>query len=312
MSETLEHRARLLPPASTPLERAIVETTPRWDALADLGGDITHNPVDSFKPWIAAELNLAQFAPYFDSVDALIESGRQWLLERGTAAALRRVLDWLGYDQATIEEDGPYLHLDLGRIVDATEIEAIRHVVLATLPAHMRFYRVFFAHDLRPIWIDRGPPLDAGLLDDDSGVWLSDAVPKASFSGQHTATTSAPPQLAVVRGFTQIRTATITYDDRAVLDAWYLDSQIMVDAYGGLAELFSGTCDAPTHGTPELASGDLRDFACAWIAPAPFISGLELRPSDRTPVPTQQRRAWSGAWSGYWRPTIPLTAYEET
>src|SRR3989442_1654960 len=76
-------------------------------------------------------------------------NGLPWLRERGTAASMQRALGWLGYDGAQLDEDGAWLHLDLGRIIGDAELASVAHVVRASLPAHVRFYRVFHGHDLR-------------------------------------------------------------------------------------------------------------------------------------------------------------------
>src|SRR2546427_10999513 len=76
------------------------------------------------------------------------------------------------YDGAQLDEDGAWLHLDLGRIIGDAELASVAHVVRASLPAHVRFYRVFHGHDLRPLRLDHGPGLDAGMLDNDSGTWI--------------------------------------------------------------------------------------------------------------------------------------------
>src|SRR5256885_368192 len=102
----------------------------------------------AFLPWLAAEWGIAQFDRYFDDVPALIANGLPWLRERGTAASMQRALGWLGYDGAQLDEDGAWLHLDLGRIIGDAELASVAHVVRASLPAHVRFYRVFHGHEI--------------------------------------------------------------------------------------------------------------------------------------------------------------------
>lgn len=301
-------RAHILPPNATALERGFDQTFPAWDALADANTSPSEGTPDALSPWKAAELGIAEFSPYFETTQALLAAGLPWLFKRGTAAGVRLALGWLGFDGVVIEEDGPYLHINLGRVATAEELAAVRHVVLATLPAHVRFYRVFFENDQRPIWLDRGPPLDVGLLDNDSGI--DSEGPKASFGARHAAVLTAPATAGLGQATTQIRCALISYADRAILDAWHLDSQILLDAYGGLSELYAGTCNAPEPLAPHRSQGQQHDAIAAWAAPLPERSAEHLH-TLAAPVPTQARRRWSGPWSGPWRASIPLNAYEE-
>lgn len=301
---------RLLPPQASPLERALAQVAPSWEAFASLGANLETERPAAFAPWLAAEWHLAQFAGLFDSVEELIAEGLPWLFERGTAASLRRVLGWLSYDaDVVIEEDGAYLHIDLGRAASADEIARIAAVVRASLPAHMRFYRVFFAHDLRPIRLDRGPALDAGQLDDDSGVWLGDV--KASFGERSTGEAGAPSTADLAGAMTAWRTSLLSYDDRLLLDAWRLDSHLLIDAYGGLSELFTGECDRPEPGAPQRADGLARIAEAAWSAPAPSGHAAPVR-SQRLAVPVFPPRTWHGPWAGPWRDSIELQRTEET
>lgn len=312
MNTTLQ---RLLPPQATALERAVLEISPAWDELADVGAGLDHTRPDPFKPWLVAEWELAQFSQYFPDLDALLAAGLPWLLERGSAAAVRRVLGWLGYGAAVIEEDGAYLQIDLGRIASADEITRIAHLVRASIPAHIRFYRVFHDHDLRPLRLDSGR-LDGAMLDNDSGVWVdvaSGAV-RASFGDTRRGAATAPALDPVATGHTTHRASLLSYDDRMLLDAWRLDSEILVDAYGGLAELFAGTCNPPTAPAPAAAMRtEIRAAAVDWLADTPALAGAALRTASTTPVPVHPHRHWPGQrWAGAWRSTFPLTRTEET
>lgn len=301
---------RLLPPQSSELERALVQVAPAWDAFTGLGANLEAGRPAALAPWLAAEWELAQFAALFDSTEALIAAGLPWLFERGSAASVRRVLGWLGYQAGVaIEEDAAYLHIDLGRVAAPAEIERLAQVVRASLPAHMRLYRVFFAHDLRPIWLDRGPPLDAGTLDDDSGVWLGDV--KASFGQRRAADIGAPDTQPMGQALTARRTTLLSYDDRLLLDAWRLDSHLLVDAYGGLSELFVGESTRPMPGAPERANGLGRIGEAPWAAPQPAGNSAQQR-SERLPEPVLPPRSWTGPWAGPWRLSIELKRTEES
>lgn len=101
----------------------------------------------------------------------------------------------------------------------------VAHVVRASLPAHVHFYRVFNPlNDVRRIVLDRTPAMDTGMLDGDSGVMGPDGV-KLSF-GEHSGTTlPAAPADALPAISTQQRVGLIRCDDMPVLDAWRLDSR---------------------------------------------------------------------------------------
>lgn len=301
---------QLLPPQSTPLERAIVDSAPRWNVAAGAFGNLDVIRPETFKPWLAAEWELAKFAQYFASTDALLAAALPWLFERGSAASVRRVLGWLGYDQVTIEEDGSYLHINLGRDASAGEMERIRHVVEASLPAHMRFYRLFFKLDQRPIRLDHGPALAWGLLDNDSGVPAAGI--KASFGARHTAFAGPRMLLAIARGYTERRTVQLSYADRALLDAWALDSQILLDTYGGLSELYAGDVPrAHAPGAPERANGEGLIATVPWDGAEPQFCAQQHY-TALLAAPVFPRRKWRGPWVGKWRPCIELKRSEET
>ncbi|MFV0680308.1 phage tail protein [Ottowia sp.] len=160
----------ILPPNATPLERAIDQTAPQWAALADAVRSGTYH--DSFLPWLAAEWGLSDLARHFADTRALIDAALPWLFERGTPAAVLRALSWIGFATARLDADGPWLHIDLGRTASTAELAEIAHVVRASIPAHVSFYRVYYAWDLRAIWLDGGTKLDSGVLDNESGAWV--------------------------------------------------------------------------------------------------------------------------------------------
>ncbi len=185
----------LLPTGSTRLEQAVDSALPRFDGLVQALRPISSQHPEPFKPWLAAEWQLAQFASQFSSLDELIDNGLPWLLERGSAASVLRVLQWLGYaDGVKIEEEGPYLHIDLGRVASAQELEPVARLVRASIPLHVDFYRVYHGWDLRALRLDGGQRLDKALLDTDSGGWVDTTTGplKASFASWYRVT--LPPR----------------------------------------------------------------------------------------------------------------------
>ncbi|WGG48835.1 phage tail protein [Rugamonas sp. DEMB1] len=232
--------ARLLPSNATPLERALARAAPRaaLDALADAPAGLRRPQAScgALAPWLAAEWQLAEFAPYFDSTAALIEAGLPWLRQRGTAASVKRALSWLGY-QATLEEEGPWLQIDPGDAYAQLRVDAVAQLVRASLPAHARLYRMYHGYDLRPLRLDGGR-LDDALLDDDSGV-LVDGI-KLSFAARRGGVADLPGE---VPGHARTDTlcAVVPYDDRMMLDTWLLDSELIADGRFIMGQLVTGT-----------------------------------------------------------------------
>lgn len=298
-------RRHVLPPQSSALERAVDEVMPAWDALADAFRPPSAGTPPAFVAWLAAEWELGQFAPYFPTLDALIAAALPWLFERGSAASVRRVLTWLGFADVQIEEDGAFLHINLGRVATAEEIGRIAHVVRASVPAHVYFYRVFWGYDARPIKLDAGPALDSGQLDDDSGVWVAvndDGPVKASFGVRHGDTVPQATARAALDLYTHAYCAKTVYDDRPVLDAWRLDSKIMVDAFGGIGELYRAITTAPRPGTPVGVGGIAHLSAPGRAASNPSLA-RQNHYSAAAPMPLPTSHDWTGTWdSTAWRP----------
>ena len=308
---TLAPRRTLLPPQSTPLERAIDQTFPQWDALADAFTVPSVGEPEQFAPWLAAEYELAQFAPYFPTTAELIEQGLQWLFTRGTAASVVRALGWVGFAGSKVDEDGAYLHINLGRPATAEEMARVAHVVRASLPAHVHFYRVFNPlNDVRRIVLDRAPPLDTGMLDGDSGVMGPDGV-KLSFGERSGATLPAAPADALPTISTQQRVGLIRYDDMPVLDAWRLDSHVLMGVSGGVMELFRSTTTAHTPGGGALATAEARASVAPWVAAESVAAGAAAHLST-APEPISPPRRWGGPWGGPWRQAFLLIQTEET
>ena len=308
---TLAPRRTLLPPQSTPLERALDQTFPQWDALADAFTVPSVGEPEQFAPWLAAEYELAQFAPYFPTTAELIEQGLQWLFTRGTAASVVRALGWVGFGGAEVDEDGAYLHINLGRPATAEEMARVAHVVRASLPAHVHFYRVFNPlNDVRRIVLDRAPAMDTGMLDGDSGVMGPDGV-KLSFGERSGATLPAAPADALPAISTHQRVGLIRYDDMPVLDAWRLDSHVLMGVSGGVMELFRSTTTAHTPGGGALAKAEARTHVAPWVTPAPVAAGAAAHLST-APEPISPPRRWGGPWGGPWRQAFLLIQTEET
>lgn len=300
----------ILPTGATTLERVIDTTFPRgWDAMADGADPAATGRNASLLPWLAQQWQVAQFAPYFNTVDELLAQAVPWLMERGSAASLRRVLRWIGFDNVAIDEDGAWLHLDLGRPVDAQELAAVVHVVRETLPAHVRFWRVYHGHDLRPIVLDRGPALDAGMLDGYSGVLGASGLVE-SFGVRAGGTLAASPMGQPHGSATHIRVSVSRYDDMPVLDAWRLDSRVLSGVSGGVMELTTYISNAPALGGGTAWLSALPASVAPWIAPAPTITRTDNAAALGT-VPVHPPHRWGGTWGGPWRDHFHIFNREE-
>lgn len=304
-------RRTILPASSTPLERAMDTTFPRdWGTLADLAEPGATGSNAELLPWLAQQWQVAQFAPYFDSLQALMAQAVPWLMERGSAAAVRRALGWLGYTLVTIDEDGAWLHIDAGQPLTAPELARVVHVVRASLPAHVNFWRVFHGYDVRPIVLDVGPALDTGMLDGYSGT-VGESGLVESYGARAGGTLAAYPVGQPTGATTQVRVSVSRYDDMPVLDAWRLDSRVLAGVSGGVMELTTFTSNAPTPGGGSQAQTTARVSDSPWIAPAP-VGAMQSTTFAQAAVPVHPHRRWGGAWAGRWREHFQLISTEET
>lgn len=296
--------ARLLPSNSSALERALARTAPRaaLDVLADAPAGLRATRPPGFAPWQAAEWQLAEFAPYFASTGALIADGLPWLRQRGSAASVKRALSWIGY-AAVLEQEGPWLQIDPGTAQAQPRLTAIRHLVGQSLPAHARFYRMYHGYDLRPVRLDFSR-LDQSLLDDDSGVHV-DGV-KLSFG---TAIACAMPDETLPAAYGALRTySTRVWDDNSWrLDAFQLDSEVLVDVVGGMVSQ-QGYALQPE---PEDAAivGGYRGYIK--LVPVQDEAARNGRCDGAAVAMPSELRQWTGRWAGAWREPIPTrTTFE--
>ena len=301
---TAPDAARLLPSNSTALERALARTAPRpgLDALADAPAGLRTRRPPGFAPWQAAEWQLAEFAPYFGSTGELIEQGLPWLRQRGSAASVKRALSWIGY-QAALEQQGPWLQIDPGTAQAQPQLTAIRHLVGQSLPAHARFYRMYHGYDLRPVQLDFSR-LDQSLLDDDSGVYV-DGV-KLSF-GTRAAAAMAPEDPAISYGTLSTYSTRVWDDNSWRLDAFQLDSEVLVDVVGGMVSQ-QGYALAPEAEEDAIVTGYDGYIN---VMPVQDEASSNARSDGAAIAMPIEARTWTGRWAGAWREPIPTrTTFE--
>lgn len=203
--------SQMLPPNATPLERAMADTAPRQllDVLADAPLRLKSAPSDAVIPWLASEWFLSDFIGYFPDARALLAAGLPWLRVRGTAAAVKKALSWIGMT-ATLEEDGARLQLDPGNPFAPDNLAAIKHLVGASIPAHVQFYRMYHGYDRRVLHASTGDRWSDAFLSDDSGVWI-DGV-KLSFGRTKRLEAERPETVCAMRLY-RLHTSRTLYPD---------------------------------------------------------------------------------------------------
>ena len=154
------------------------------------------------------------------------------------------------------------------------------------------------------------PRLDTAMLDGDSGVMGPDGV-KLSFGEHSGATLPAAPADALPAVSTHQRVGLIRYDDMPVLDAWRLDSHVLMGVSGGVMELFRSTTTAHTPGGGALATAEARASVAPWVAAESVATGAAAHLST-APEPISPPRRWGGPWGGPWRQAFLLIQSEET
>ena len=289
----------LLPPNATRLERSFeaVFAARVPGELAEAVRNIDTRLPESVVPWLAAEWFLADFTAYFPDARALIDAGLPWLQVRGTAAAVKQALSWIGLT-APLEEDGARLQLDPGAPLPTATLPAVKHLVGASIPAHVQLYRLYHSYDLRPLRLDASR-LDDALLDDDSGVWEQGV--KNSFGTRHAAALPAE-DLDTGAGMTRLYSTRVWDDDSWRLDAWRLDSDIQIDAASGQISHHGAALPADIE---EPLSDCRLDRAVAVLPieadPLAIVSHIQLRASALA----DEMPGWTGPWAGFWREPIP-------
>ena len=298
----MDARRSILPPASTSLERVIDTTLPRdWGAMADAAEPASTAQHPALLPWLAQQWQLGQFERYFSDPRELLAKGLPWLRERGSAAAVRRALAWQGYLSVTLEEDGARLHINPGREVSNADIARMAHVVRASIPLHVHFYRVFYRFDLRALRWDRAPKLDGALWENDSGtpVDVGEGEPPVIGSqGRINQSQAQRPNLTPLRSADHQHTSgRMRRADQLRLDVWRWDGRMQRLPAGGQLQ------HTPGQTAPHVPHQPLSAYGEAWA------SSADARPSQ-SPGATSHwtagaarprvapARGWTGRWDG--------------
>lgn len=184
----------LLPPSSTEFERSASRTA---DIYAKLFGDIAAirgaklvNAPPSFLPWLIYEYGLGELTPYVPNLYDLIREGIAWQRVRGTPAAVKRGIGWLGYS-ATIEEAAVrwrwwnHFQIELDRVRDSEDdLAGIEGIAGLSVSLRSDFWRGFAGYDVRALEGDYSR-WDGSAWEDDSGVRLPGGKAKWSFGRRY-------------------------------------------------------------------------------------------------------------------------------
>ena len=191
---------KLLPNSSTKLEKNVARAMSFDTTLAPLpplvrSAKLVDIP-DSFIPWLIIEYGLAELGEFISDPRVLLAEGMAINRERGTPAAIKRALSWLGYDDITVwEEPYPDLHfaeyqIDLGKVpANMRDLCRIAKLVKSIQPVRARLRRVYHGYDVRHFYLDSSQWGDmlshySGERFDDKG-FCSDTGLWASFANHH-------------------------------------------------------------------------------------------------------------------------------
>ena len=107
-------------------------------------------------------------------------------------------------------------------------------------------------------------------------------------------------------------TTVLTYDDRIVLDAWSLDSALLIDASMGATLVVSSISTAPQPGQALVVPrAEAFITTSAWQAPAASTC-QHAHTASHTPQPHDNQRSWQGSWNAQpWRAHFETHTYEE-
>lgn len=295
----------LLPSNSTVFERAFANTAPRQiiEVEIDRLHDLRSSPPEQFIPWVLSEYGIADLATYFDSYAEALAAGRQWLLVRGMPKAVKISLGWIGFPEPTLEADGGWrIHVDPGSASAVENLAALSHLFNRSVYTHVQLYRLYHQYDIRHAVLDRSR-LDDSMLDDDSGIEI-DGI-KLSFGTCHAVafdTENLPNAWAVTTTYS----AGIFDDNSWRLDAYALDSEIMIDAASRMISQVSWFIGIEPD--PVVSRAMTQTYASfesiTTDAPSSYAF-TEIRA-----LRTDDLRGWSGSWLGSWREVI-FTNYSE-
>lgn len=311
-------RPHILPPNASALMRAVDQATPEWDTLpAALRGTLYGHP-QTLGPWLADEWALGQFARYFDNTGQLLAAGLPWLMQRGTPASVLTAMAWLGFSGASLEEDGARLHIDPGRQITPEEAAQIAHVVRASIPAHVHFYRLHHGLDIRPLVWD-ATRWNAAVWENESGV----PVPVQPWGDPvivSQQTVNRRPAQQPLHTMQTARTAWAVRHlvawPRARWDAWQWDAPVAADMPQAPSAVRHATRSATTaarqslHTWPRTASHSITRHTPH--TRAAHIASARTTARATQAAPWRKSTTWQGKWDARaWRANVTRQATQQ-
>lgn len=177
----------ILPPASTPFERAFVQASDVFARLSPFISGFARakytDPAPDMLPWLVDEYGLGELTPYVPNIYDLIRDGVSWQRIRGTHASVAKALGWLGY--SCWVEEAPArrrwwnrAQLALDRVRDnEDDLDKLEGVSHLSVPARTDIWRGYHGFDIRPQEFSRSR-WGRTAYGSSSGVWLE---PKPKF-----------------------------------------------------------------------------------------------------------------------------------
>lgn len=161
-------------------------------------------------------------------LERMVRESIPWHRIKGTPAAVEQALTMYNV-QALVDESGTGVNwavyeLELAEAPRGGAMANIVRVAEEAAPKRCWLRRVYGGFDRRPILLDRGPALDAGYLDDDSGVWDEETGVKQSFGERRGLSAESRSTFRALLGAQFTHAGRAFYIDKAILDHWRLDN----------------------------------------------------------------------------------------
>lgn len=269
-------------------------------------------PADAL-PILAEQFNVVgplwNYLPNESAKRRAIKESVAWHRAKGTPWSVETALSWAGHESKVEDTTGTErrwaeYQIELGVPVATDALEAVLELARFAAPPRSHLVRLYSRYDLRYLRLDHSR-LDEALLDDDSGVWQGGI--KLSFGTQHRVHIDAPGPVALQPGMTPLASRTIHNDNSWRLDAWSLDSEILLDAAGGLVNQVGYALPTELPGLIVQTRYDGAAHVAAFVA----FNTNHFRLDTTSAALADDRRTWRGRWSGAWREVIPFKLTNE-
>ncbi|MBB3461975.1 phage tail protein [Rhizobium sp. BK377] len=292
----------LLPNSSGLFERALEASyASRWDSLAGAVAAIRTaklvSPPPSFLPFLIYEYGLGELTPYVPNLYTLVvgREGVKWQRLRGTLAAVKKGLGWIGYT-ATLEDqwhgraywNSTQLRFPDLPAADHPDLERIEGITALSIPKRSNLRRGVFQCDAGPVVLD-GCRLEECLLERESGVAVTSAGTLWSFgrttSVDHVLTEAegtaignwiAPPEDTGLKWAEMTypwQTATFPWAEnaatqrRSLMAAWFAGQIVYATLKAGDGSVIGHRRCRAVHPV-NLTVGGVYQFAAATYQPA--------------------------------------------